>query len=223
VPTRSEFDARCENSALDTARLGAEQSEQAMCPTPSDTLTARRIIVGLSGGIACYKVAHIVSALAQEGAEVTVAMTEAATRFITPLTFQALSGRPVYTGQWQHIESHDPQHISLARSAELMLIAPCSMDMLAKLANGRTDDVVSLIAAAIDLKRQSILLAPSMNEVMWNQASTQRNLTQLRQDGFEIVAPATGWQACRTEGVGRLPEPQVLLAAVKANLTRKSR
>jgi phosphopantothenoylcysteine decarboxylase/phosphopantothenate--cysteine ligase len=92
----------------------------------------------------------VVSALAQAGAEVTVALTDAAARFVTPLTFQALSGRPVYTSQWEHIESSDPQHINLARRAELMLIAPCSMDMLAKLATGRSDDVVSLIASAID-------------------------------------------------------------------------
>jgi phosphopantothenoylcysteine decarboxylase/phosphopantothenate--cysteine ligase len=147
-------------------------------------------------------------------------MTEAATRFIAPLTFQALCGRPVYTSQWEHIESSDPQHISLARTAELMLIAPCTMDMLAKLAHGRSDDVVSLIASAIDLKRQPILLAPSMNEIMWNQPATQRNLAQLREDGFEIIAPEAGWQACRTEGVGRLPEPEQLLAAVQDRLAR---
>jgi phosphopantothenoylcysteine decarboxylase/phosphopantothenate--cysteine ligase len=183
----------------------------------------RRIIVGLSGGIACYKLGHVVSALAQAGAEVTVAMTDAATRFVTPLTFQALSGRPVYTSQWEHIESSDPQHISLARGADLMLIAPCSMNMLAKLAHGRTDDVVSLIASAIDRKRQPVLLSPSMNEVMWNQPSTQRNLSQLRADGFEIIEPGRGWQACRTSGVGRLPEAEELLAATAAALRSVAR
>jgi phosphopantothenoylcysteine decarboxylase / phosphopantothenate---cysteine ligase len=183
-----------------------------------DRARGRRIIVGLSGGIACYKVANVVSALAQAGAEVTVAMTESATRFVTPLTLQALSGRPVYATQWEHIESSDPQHINLARAADLMLIAPCSMNMLAKLATGRCDDVVSLIASAMDLKRQPILLAPSMNAVMWNQPSTQRNLRQAEADGFAIIAPESGWQACRTEGVGRLPEPETLLAAVVARL-----
>jgi phosphopantothenoylcysteine synthetase/decarboxylase len=194
-------------------------------PSPSSNsdavFTGRRIIIGLSGGIACYKVASVVSALVQGGAEVTVAMTEAAARFVAPLTFQALSGRPVYESQWSHIESHDPQHISLARSAELMLIAPCTMDMLAKLAGGRTDDVVSLIASAVDVSsgRQPILLAPSMNEVMYNQPSTQRNLAQLRADGFEIIEPGAGWQACRTEGVGRLAEPDEILRAVRARLS----
>lgn len=172
----------------------------------------------MSGGIACYKVAGVVSALSQRGLEITVVMTDSATRFVGPLTFQALSGRPVYTSQWEHIEAQDPQHIQLARSAHLMLIAPCTMDMLAKLAQGRTDDVVSLVASAIDLKRQPILLAPSMNEVMWNQPSTQRNLKQLQTDGFEIIQPGTGWQACRTVGVGRLPESDELVDAVTARL-----
>ena len=181
-------------------------------------MKGRRIIVGLTGGIACYKVANVVSALAQGGAEVTVAMTDAAQRFITALTLQALSGRPVYTSQWKHVEASDPQHVALARAADLMLIAPCSMDMLAKLAIGRTDDVVSLVASAVDLERQPILLAPSMNAVMWGQKSTQRNLELLRADGFDIVEPASGWQACRTFGIGRLAEPETLLAAVTARL-----
>ena len=146
-------------------------------------------------------------------------MTEAATRFVTPLTFQALTGRPVYSDQWQHVESQDPQHISLARSADVMLVAPCSMDMLAKLAHGRTNDVVSLIVSAIDRNRQQVLLAPSMNAVMWKQSATQRNLAQLRSDGFNIIEPTEGWQACRTEGVGRLPEPEALVDAVAAALS----
>jgi phosphopantothenoylcysteine decarboxylase/phosphopantothenate--cysteine ligase len=176
----------------------------------------RRIIVGLTGGVACSKIATVVSRLVQGGADVTVLMTEAATRFVTPLTFQALSGRAVYSDQWQHIEAQDPQHISLARSAQLMLIAPCSMDMLAKLAHGRTDDVVSLVVSAMDRTTQRVLLAPSMNAVMWDQPATQRNIAQLRADGFQIIEPASGWQACRTEGVGRLPEPEALLEAVAA-------
>lgn len=187
-------------------------------PPAERTAGRRRIIVGLTGGIACYKAASVVSALAQEGHEVTVAMTSAATRFVAPLTFQALSGRPVYTSAWEHIESQDPQHVNLARSAELMLIAPCTMDMLAKLAHGRADDVVSLIASAIDLARQPILLAPAMNEAMWNQPSTQRNVAQLKQDGFRLIGPGTGWQACRTEGVGRMAEPAELLAAIRQTL-----
>jgi phosphopantothenoylcysteine synthetase/decarboxylase len=185
-----------------------------------DACRGRQIIIGLTGGIACYKVANVVSALAQAGAEVTVLMTDAATKFVTPLTFQASSGRPVYTDQWTHVDSHDPQHIALARSADLMLIAPCSMDMLARLSCGMTDDVVSLVVSAIDRGRQPVLLAPSMNEVMWNQPSTQRNVAQLRDDGFLIIDPGSGWQACRTVGAGRLPEPDALLAEVISALAK---
>lgn len=190
--------------------------------TASDGNDQRRVIVGVTGGIACYKAAQVVSRLVQSGAQVTVAMTDAAARFVTPLTFQALSGRPVYTSQWEHIESHDPQHISLARAADVMLIAPCTMDMLARLATGRADDVVSLIAAAVDWSRQPLLLAPSMNAVMWNQPATQRNLAQLRADGCRIIEPTEGWQACRTEGIGRLAEPEVIIEAVRVILSGRS-
>jgi phosphopantothenoylcysteine decarboxylase/phosphopantothenate--cysteine ligase len=187
-------------------------------PEAAGTAGGRRIIVGLTGGIACFKVASVVSALVQAGHEVTVAMTAGAARFVTPLTFQALSGRAVFTSQWEQVQPGDPQHIRLARAADLMLIAPCTMDMLARLAHGRADDVVSLIAAAIDLSRQPILLAPAMNEVMWNQPSTQRNVAQLQADGYRMVGPGTGWQACRTEGVGRMSEPQEILDAIHAAL-----
>ncbi len=178
------------------------------------SVEGRRIIVGICGGIAAYKVAAVVSGLAQAGAECTVAMSESATRFVAPLTFQSLSGRPVYTDIWSHIEASDPQHIATARAAECMLIAPCTMDCLARLATGRADDIVTLLAASIDRRRFPVLLAPSMNEVMWNQPATQRNLQTLRADGFGILAPGEGWQACRTVGVGRLPEPAELVAAV---------
>lgn len=186
----------------------------------AEDLKGQRIIIGLSGGIACYKVASLVSALVQAGSQVTVAMTEAATRFVAPLTFQALSSRPVYTSQWQHLESHDPQHISLAREADVMIIAPCTMDMMAKLATGRTDDVVSLIASAVDRSRIPMLLAPSMNEVMYRQPATQRNLAQLRTDGYQIIEPGTGWQACRTVGVGRMAEPEAILDEIHKNISQ---
>ena len=182
-------------------------------PGPVDQ---RRVIVGVTGGIACYKVAHVVSRLVQAGSEVTVAMTDAATRFVGPLTFQALSGRPVYTSQWTHVESQDPQHVTLARAASAMVIAPCTMDTLARLAHGRADDVVALIAAALDWSRQPLLLAPAMNEAMWNQPSTQRNLAQVQADGCRIIAPTAGWQACRTMGMGRMAEPETILEAVKS-------
>jgi phosphopantothenoylcysteine synthetase/decarboxylase len=183
-------------------------------PSSPAVLRDARIVIGVTGGIAAYKSAWLVSRLAQAGAQVTVAMTRSATRFITPLTFQALSGRAVYTSQWQHVESQDPQHISLARAASAAIVAPCTMDCMAKLANGCTDDVVCLILSAIDRAKTPVLLAPSMNETMWAQPSTQRNAKQLFSDGFQLVGPSEGWQACRTVGPGRMVEPDELLAAV---------
>jgi phosphopantothenoylcysteine decarboxylase/phosphopantothenate--cysteine ligase len=182
------------------------------------SVAGRRVIIGIAGGIAAYKVATVVSRLAQAGAEVTVAMTEAATHFVGPLTFQALSGRAVYTSSWEHIESKDPQHVSLGSSADLALVAPCTMDLMAKLATGRTDDVVTLILSAIDRRKTPVFLAPSMNAAMWSQPSTQRNLRTLIEDGFEIVGPDDGWQACRTLGAGRMSEPETILDAIASRL-----
>lgn len=181
----------------------------------------RCVLVGVTGGIAAYKACTVVSRLAQGGAQVTVAMTEAAARFVTPLTFQALSARPVYTSQWEHIESKDPQHISLASAADLAVVAPCTMDCLAKLATGRTDDVVCLILSAIDRARTPVLLAPSMNAAMWAQPSTQRNVQILREDGFAFIGPDEGWQACRTVGAGRMSEPEAILSALASALMRR--
>jgi len=176
----------------------------------------RRIVVGVSGGIAAYKTATVVSRLAQAGAAVSVLMTDAACRFVTPLTLQALSGRPVYTSQWEHVESQDPQHINLARSADAVVIAPCTMDCIAKLATGRTNDVVALVLSAVDRAETPVLLAPSMNAAMWAQPANQRNLKTLQEDGFRFVGPAEGWQACRTTGAGRMSEPEEILEALAA-------
>ncbi len=174
----------------------------------------RRLVVCVTGGIAVYKSATIVSRLAQAGAEVTVIMTEPATRFVTPLTFQALSGRPVYTSPWRHVESNDPQHISLAASADAVVVAPCTMDALARLATGRADDMVSLVLSAVDRGETPVLLAPAMNEVMWSQPATQRNVQTLRDDGFSFIGPAEGWQACRRVGPGRMAEPGEIVSAL---------
>lgn len=187
-----------------------------------DPASGARIIVGVTGGIAAYKACTLVSRLAQAGAEVTVLMTPAATQFVGPITFQALSGRAVYTSAWEHVESKDPQHVSLARSASLAIVAPCSMDCMARLAAGFTDDVVTLVLSAVDRARVPVLLAPAMNEAMWGQASTQRNARTLAGDGFELVGPAEGWQACRTVGAGRMVEPEDLLARIRAVLAARS-
>lgn len=178
----------------------------------------KRILVGVTGGIAAYKTCTLVSRLAQAGAIVTVAMTEPATRFVTALTFQALSARPVYTSAWEHIESQDPQHISLASATDLAAVCPCTMDCLAKLATGRCDDAVTLILSAIDREKTPVLLAPSMNAAMWAQASTRRNVETLRGDGFGFIGPDEGWQACRTVGAGRMSEPEAILDAIRAAL-----
>ncbi|MFG0285260.1 MAG: flavoprotein [Phycisphaerales bacterium JB039] len=176
-------------------------------------LNGRRALVGVTGGIAAYKTAQLVSRMAQAGADVTVAMTDSAARFVGPLTFQALSGRPVYTSQWEHIEASDPQHIALARGLDVAIVAPCSMNMLAKLAHGRTDDAVSLILSAVDRAQTPVILAPAMNSQMWKQPSTQRNVQTLRDDGFRLVGPGDGWQACREVGPGRMSEPEEILEA----------
>lgn len=189
-------------------------------PSFPDVLRGKRLLVGVTGGIAACKAAMLVSRLAQAGAEVRVAMTEAATRFVTPLTFQALSGNPVYTSQWDHIESSDPQHIALASRCDLAVVAPCTMDCMAKLASGRTDDVVCLMLSAVDRAKTPVLLAPSMNAVMWGQPANQRNLRQLVEDGFETVGPGEGWQACRTVGVGRMSEVEEIVEAVVGALGR---
>ena len=183
----------------------------------------RRIGVGVCAGIASYKVCSVVSALAQAGAEVTVAMTADAQRFVAPLVFQSLSGRAVLTSAWESVVPADPQHIRAASALDLYLIAPCTMDMLAKLATGRADDIVSLLAASIDRAHTPVVLAPSMNESMWRQPATQRNLDTLRGDGFGVVDPASGWQACRAVGPGRLPEPDELLEVVTEALGRSAR
>ena len=191
--------------------------------TGQECLGERRLVIGLCGGIACYKIAFLASTLVQAGAEVTAVMTEAATRFLGPLTLEALTGRAVCTSPFDAAESNESRHVALSRWADLVLVAPCTMDMLAKLATGRADDAVSLLVAATNRRTCPVLLAPAMNETMLQQPSTVRNLSSLREDGFRIVEPGMGWQACRTEGEGRLAEPGVLVEAIVEALGAASR
>ena len=184
-----------------------------------DRVRGRQIAVGVCGGIAAYKTASVVSTLVQGGAEVSVAMTEAACRFVTPMTFQALSGRPVFTSVWDQHDLADPQHIRLAEKLDAVLVAPCTMNMIGTLAQGRADDALSTLLAAVDRSRTPVLLAPSMNSQMWNQPATQRNLATLKADGFHLIDPGEGWQACRTTGPGRLPEPDTLVEALAGLLS----
>lgn len=175
----------------------------------------RKVVVAVTGGIAAFKACTVVSRLAQAGARVQVLMTEAATKFVGPLTFASLSGRAVITSVWEAQEAHDSEHVHVARWADLVIIAPCTADMLAKLAAGLTDDVVSLTACAKPQKTP-LLLAPAMNEQMWVNPITQRNLATVKQVlGYMTVGPEDGWQACRTSGPGRMSEPEAIVAAAE--------
>lgn len=180
----------------------------------SESLNGESIIFAVTGGIAAYKSAAVVSNLVQSGATVTVLMTDAATRFVAPLTFQSLSGKPVYTSQWQSDENHDAQHVALARSADLLVVAPASANTIAKFANGLADNVVTNVALALP-RDTPVLIAPAMNAMMWDSPITQRNMTTLTETlNWQTVGPNSGWQACRTEGAGRMAEPDEIVAAI---------
>jgi phosphopantothenoylcysteine decarboxylase/phosphopantothenate--cysteine ligase len=167
-------------------------------------LASREIIVGVCGGIAAYKVAEVVSKLVQAGAGVTVCMTAEAQQFVTPLTFEALSGRKVRTGIFDLVESSDPQHISLTERADLMVIAPATNNIIAKIAHGMTDDLVSLMVCAAACP---VLFAPAMNNRMWANPIAQENVAKLKGLGYRFVGPEDGWLACRNVGPGRMSEP----------------
>ena len=169
-------------------------------------LSGRHIVLGLSGGIACYKSAELVRELAKAGATVQVVMTEAAQAFITPVTMQALSNRPVVLSQWDAREANNMAHINLTREADAVIVAPASADFIAKLAQGRADELLSLLCLARPIERCPLLLAPAMNREMWAHPATQRNVAQARADGATILGPAAGDQACGEIGDGRMLE-----------------
>ena len=177
-------------------------------------LLYKHIVLGLSGGIACYKAAELCRALVKQGATVQVVMTEAAAQFITPVTMQALSNRPVFVSQWDAREPNNMAHINLSREADLMLVAPASADFMAKLLHGRADDLLSLMCLARPVERVPLLLAPAMNREMWSHPATQRNMAQLRADGAQVLGVGQGEQACGETGDGRMLEPDELLHEV---------
>jgi phosphopantothenoylcysteine decarboxylase/phosphopantothenate--cysteine ligase len=179
-------------------------------------LNGKHIVLGLTGGIACYKAAELCRALIKEGATVQVVMTEAAARFITPVTMQALSNRPVFTSQWDAREPNNMPHINISREADAILIAPCSADFFAKLVHGRADDLLSLMCLARPMDRVPLLIAPAMNREMWAHPATQRNMAQLKADGATLLGVGNGLQACGETGDGRMLEPQELLQDVIA-------
>lgn len=178
-------------------------------------LAGKHIVLGLSGGIACYKAAELCRALIKQGATVQVVMTEAAEQFITAVTLQALSGRPVFTSQWDNRATgeliNNMPHINLSREADAIVVAPCSADFMAKLLHGRADDLLSLMCLARPIDKVPLLLAPAMNREMWAHPATQRNMAQLDQDGAVILGVGSGFQACGETGDGRMLEPPELL------------
>jgi phosphopantothenoylcysteine decarboxylase/phosphopantothenate--cysteine ligase len=188
-------------------------------------LQGKHIVLGLSGGIACYKAAELCRALIKAGATVQVVMTEAAEQFITPVTMQALSGRPVFTSQWDSRASggqdNNMAHINLSREADAVLIAPCSADFMAKLLHGRADDLLSLMCLARPMDTVPLLVAPAMNREMYAHPATQRNLAQLQSDGATVLGVGSGFQACGETGDGRMLEPDELLADIIAFFTPK--
>ncbi|WP_174821667.1 bifunctional phosphopantothenoylcysteine decarboxylase/phosphopantothenate--cysteine ligase CoaBC [Duganella rivi] len=178
-------------------------------------LTGKKIVLGLSGGVACYKAAELCRAFTKAGASVQVVMTEAATHFITAVTMQALSGRPVFTDQWDPRVNNNMAHIDVTRDADAVIIAPCSADFIRKLAHGACDDLLSTMCVARP-RHVPLLIAPAMNVEMWQNPATQRNVQQLKDDGVVLFGPAAGDQACGEVGFGRMLEPEQLLEEVIA-------
>ena len=189
-----------------------------VCVPPSTELAGKKILLGVTGGIAAYKCAELLRLLKQAGADVVVSMTDAATRFVTPLTFQALSGHPVAVDAWNPDQGNGMHHIDLTRTADLMLVAPASADFIAKMAQGRADDLLSTLVLARDCP---LAVAPAMNRQMWSNPATQRNVAQLREDGIALWGPAAGEQACGEVGEGRMLEACELLEHVLTAVTPK--
>ncbi len=185
---------------------------------PDDVLPAanplRRVVLGVTGGIAAYKAAELTRLLVKAGVVVDVVMTEAATRFVAPLTFQALSGRPTLGNLWDTGAGDAMGHIAVSRGADLIVVAPASADFLAKLAHGRADDLLSTLCLARD---GPLFVAPAMNRQMWANAATQRNVAQLAADGVTVLGPDTGELACKENGEGRMLEAAELFARLVAS------
>lgn len=178
----------------------------------------KSIVLGITGGIAAYKAAELVRLLVKANIDVQVVMTEAACQFITPVTMQALSGKPVFTGMWDASIPNGMPHIELSRSADAIVIAPASADFIAKLVHGRADDLLSTLCLARDCP---LLVAPAMNKQMWENPATQRNIAQLQADGITILGPDSGEQACGEIGLGRMLEAEDLLSLIEAHFQPK--
>ena len=182
------------------------------------SLAPKSLLLGITGGIAAYKAAELVRLLVKAGIDVQVVMTSAACQFITPVTMQALSGKPVFIDVWDSSISNGMPHIELSRTADAILVAPASADFMAKLVQGRADDLLSTLCLARDCP---LMVAPAMNKQMWENPATQRNINQLKVDGISILGPASGEQACGEIGLGRMLEAEALLSLVNAHFTPK--
>ena len=182
------------------------------------SLLYKKIVLGITGGIAAYKCAELARLLIQEGASVQVVMTDAAAQFITPVTMQALTGNPVYTNQWDARINNNMAHIELSRAADVILIAPTSADLMAKLSLGLADDLLSTLCLARDCP---LLLAPAMNLQMWQHPATQRSVDRLRADHIALLGPASGAQACGEVGMGRMLEPTEITEQIIAFFQKK--
>ena len=185
-------------------------------------LAGKHIVLGLSGGIAAFKSAELCRALVKAGATVQVVMTEAAEHFMTAVTMQALSGRPVYTSQWDAREANNMAHINLSREADAILIAPASADFMAKLLHGRADELLSLMCLARPIEQVPLIVAPAMNREMWANPATQRNVAQLKADGIHVLDVGQGDQACGETGDGRMLEADEILEDLEAFFTPKA-
>jgi phosphopantothenoylcysteine decarboxylase / phosphopantothenate---cysteine ligase len=183
------------------------------------SLLNKKIVLGISGGIAAYKAPELARLLMQEGASIQVVMTESAQQFVTPVTMQALTGNPVYTSQWDNSIANNMAHIELSRAADAILIAPTSADLMAKLSLGLADDLLSTLCLARDCP---LLLAPAMNKQMWEHPATQRSAQRLSHDKVALLGPASGFQACGEVGMGRMLEPAEITEQVIAFFQKKT-
>jgi phosphopantothenoylcysteine decarboxylase/phosphopantothenate--cysteine ligase len=188
---------------------------------PMSTLAGKHIVLGLSGGIAAYKSAELCRALVKAGVTVQVVMTSAAEQFMTAVTLQALSGRPVYTSQWDAREANNMAHINLSRGADAIVVAPASADFLSKLLHGGADELLSLLCLARPIDQVPLIVAPAMNREMWSNPATQRNVAQLKADGVHVLDVGQGDQACGETGDGRMLEAEEILEDLQAFFTPK--
>jgi phosphopantothenoylcysteine decarboxylase/phosphopantothenate--cysteine ligase len=184
-----------------------------------NTLAGKHLVLGLSGGIACYKAAELCRALVKVGATVQVVMTDAAEHFMTAVTMQALSGRVVFTSQWDSREGNNMAHINLSREADAIVVAPASADFMAKLLHGSADDLLSLLCLARPRDQVPLIVAPAMNREMWSNPATQRNVAQLKADGIHVLDVGQGEQACGETGDGRMLEAEEILEDLQAFFT----